>query len=106
MDILQTLTYLGIPTSITGLLIFYLKRHIDKTEEKRNQKDMARQKNEMIVIKGVGAAITLGEATARAVQRMPDMKCNGDMTQALIYAQQVKHEQRDFLAEQGINNLY
>lgn len=31
---------------------------------------------------------------------------NGDMEAALKYAADVKHEQKDFLAEQGIHNLF
>jgi len=48
----------------------------------------------------------LAEATASAVERIPDAHCNGDMHAALDYAAKVKHEQRDFLAKQGIMQLY
>lgn len=41
-----------------------------------------------------------------AVQRIPDAKCNGDMHAALEYAQKVKHEQKDFLREQALENLH
>lgn len=70
------------------------------------QKDDARKQNEIIVLKGVNAAIALGEATARAVQRIPDAHCNGDMHQALEYAEKIKHEQKDFLTEQGVEAIY
>ena len=50
--------------------------------------------------------IALGEATARAVQRIPDAHCNGDMHAALDYAAKVKHEQKDFLTRQGIESIY
>ena len=52
------------------------------------------------------AAVALAEATARAVQRIPDAKCNGDMHAALDYAAKVKHDQKEFLAKQGIHALY
>jgi len=55
------------------------------------------------MIKGIGAAIALGEATAHAIQ---DGQCNGEMACALEYARQVKHEQKDFLNEQGVENLF
>ena len=57
-------------------------------------------------MKGVSAAITLAEATAKAVQRIPEAKCNGDMHAALEYAAKVKHDQRDFLEKQGIHQIY
>ena len=31
---------------------------------------------------------------------------NGELTAALEYAQKVKHEQKDFLTEQGVKNMY
>lgn len=52
------------------------------------------------------AAIALGEATAKAVQRIPDANCNGDMHDALNYAANIKHKQKDFLTKQGIHALY
>ena len=57
-------------------------------------------------VQSTSAAIALAEATARAVQRIPDAHCNGDMHEALEYAQKIKHEQKDFLAEQGIGAIY
>ena len=54
---------------------------------------------------GTSAAIALGEATARAVQRIPDAHCNGDMHAALDYAAKIKHAQKDFLTSQGIHAI-
>ena len=51
------------------------------------------------------SSLALGEATARAVQRIPDAHCNGDMHAALDYAQKVKHEQKDFLNEQALKQI-
>lgn len=75
-------------------------------EERESQRDKARQEHELILIRSTGAAIALGEATAKAVQRIPDAHCNGDMHAALKYAAKVKHEQKDFLASQGIAALF
>ena len=47
----------------------------------------------------------LAEATAVAVQRIPDAHCNGDMHAALEYATSVKHKQKDFLTKQGVDAL-
>ena len=38
--------------------------------------------------------------------RIPDAHCNGDMHDALEYAGRIKHEQKDFLTEQGIESIY
>lgn len=61
--------------------------------------------DELCIINSVNAAIALGEATARAVQRIPDAHCNGDMHAALDYAQKVKHEQKNFLNEQALKHI-
>ena len=57
------------------------------------------------LIEGSWAAIALGEATAKAMQRIPDAHCNGDMHAALDYAAKVKHKQKEFLAERGIHSI-
>ena len=57
------------------------------------------------MIKGIMASNTLSEATARAVQRIPDAHCNGDMETALEEEEKVKKEIQLFLAKQGVNNI-
>ena len=97
---------MGIPSAFTGFCFWLLERKLDKRQKAEERKDEARRRNEVIVIEGVNAAIALGEATARAVQRIPDTKCNGDMTAALRYASEVKHKHKDFMTEQGVDALY
>ena len=49
--------------------------------------------------------MALAEATAKAVQRIPEAHCNGDMDGALHYAEKIKNEQREFLRKQAIDSL-
>ena len=100
------ITLLGIPTAITAFCSWMLQRRITKREEAQEEREQAREQNEVLIIKGMGAAIALGEATAQAVQRIPDAHCNGDMHAALEYATDIKHKQKDFLMEQGIQALW
>ena len=74
-----------------------LKRMERRMDEKEQQ--------ELYLVKGINASIALGEATAKAVARIPDAHCNGDMHAALEYAQKIKHEQKDFLNEQAIHAI-
>jgi len=97
---------LGVPTSITSFFLWRLKRKIEKQESERDKKEAARRQNEIIVIENVMAAIALSEATAKAVQRIPDAQCNGDMHAALEYATQIKHKHREFITKHGIEALY
>lgn len=99
-------TLLGIPTAITAFCSWMLQRRITKREAAQEEREKAREKNEVLIIKGMGAAIALGEATAEAVQRIPDAHCNGDMHDALAYATDIKHKQKDFLTKQGIQALW
>lgn len=108
---------MGIPSAVTGFCFWLLQRRIIRQQDEKNeeekqrrneaeQRERLREKQELLLIQGVRAAIALGEATAKAVQRIPDAHCNGDMHKALEYAEKVKHEQKDFLAEQGVHFLY
>lgn len=97
---------MSIPSAITAFAFWEIERKLDRREKEQDEKEDARRKNEVIVIESVNAALALSEATARAVQRIPDAQCNGDMHAALDYAEQIKHKHRDFMTQQGINSLY
>lgn len=99
-------TLLGLPTAITAFCFWLLQQRITKRDKAQEEREQAREKNEVLIIKGMGAAIALGEATAEAVQRIPDAHCNGDMHAALEYARKVKHEHKEFLTEQSVQALY
>ena len=73
---------------------------ISRLDKKLEKKEQARAQHEVLLMTGIEASISLGEATARAVQRIPDAKCNGDMHEALDYATGVKHEMREFQKKQ------
>jgi len=103
LDITAVLAFMGVPSAVTGLCFWAIQRNISKRDAKREELDKAREKNELLLIKGIGAAIALGEATAQAIR---DGKCNGELSAALEYAKKVKHEQKDFLTEQGVKNMY
>ena len=63
-------TLLGIPTAITAFCSWMLQRRITKREAAQEEREKAREKNEVLIIKGMGAAIALGEATAEAALRI------------------------------------
>ena len=100
---LEMLITLGIPSAITGLCFWMIKKRIEEDKKERDIKEAAKEDSEFLLIKCVGASLALGEATAHAII---NGKCNGEMTEALKYAKQMKHEQKDFMTKQGIKNLY
>lgn len=97
---------MGIPTTITGLLVWRFQKKIEKRDKEREERERkqeeAREQLQLLNTKGTLAALKLAEATARAVERIPDTHCNGDMHEALEYATGVKNQIRDFLRDQGV----
>lgn len=106
MVLIDILKFWGFPAAVLGFCFWLLQRKIDKKDEEAQRRERRRVQFDLTVIKQCNASIALGEATARAVQRIPDANCNGDMHKALDYASKIKHEQKDFLAELGIEALY
>lgn len=101
-------------SALVGFFFWLIQRNInqrDAEEQRRrtarqqelDQREQVRYQHELYMMKSIDAAIALGEATARAVQRIPDAHCNGDMHAALNYAQKVKHDRKDFLNEQALH---
>lgn len=103
LDIGQLVALMGIPSAITGFCFWMLQRRMTKRDEEIDRREKAREKNEVLLVRSVGAAIALGEAVATALK---NGHANGETEAALEYARQVKHEQKDFLTEQGIRALY
>lgn len=97
------LAAMSIPSAIMGFIAWAMKRRIDNREKEQETKNRAQQKLMILLVQSTRASIALGEATAHAMQRG---HTNGDMEAALEYAADVKHKQKDFLAEQGIHNMF
>ncbi len=106
-----------VPSAVTGFCFWLIEKRIErsaaredeerqKRQAEQDRREAARQKNELLTAQAIGASLALGEATARAVQRIPDAHCNGDMRDALEYAKSVKHAQKDFLFGEGLDNIY
>ena len=101
----------GVPSTLVGFCFWLLQRNLTRRaeaedeERKTDEREHKREQLQLVIINSVNASIALSEATARAVQRIPDAKCNGDMHAALEYAAKVKHEQKNFLTEQGVQHI-
>ncbi|BFL12177.1 serine/threonine protein kinase [Lactonifactor longoviformis] len=102
MDLQTLIIAMGVPSAVTGLCFFWIEQKIKKNQAKLEEKEKMREKNEILIIKSTMASIALGEATATALK---NGHCNGETEAALEYARKVKHEQKDFLIEQGIKAL-
>lgn len=111
------LAAMGVPAAVTGLLIRRMEKKADAREKRREteaaeqrrreaEREQNREQLEWTMIQSITAVIDLSEATAKAVQRIPDARCNGDMSSALKHIRNVKNAQKNFLAELGIHALH
>lgn len=96
----------AIPSAVTGFLFWLLKRHIDRKEAKREEKEKNTEKLMLLIMQETRATNVLATATAMAVQRIPDAHCNGDMTEALKKASDIQNIEKDFLFDQGIKHIF
>ena len=107
----------GIPSAAVGFFVWCMQRKINQRDQQkeadnlryrqeREEKERDREQFELHLIESVNASMALAEATAKAVQRIPDAHCNGDMHAALAYAAEVKRKQKDFLTQKGLQSIF
>lgn len=106
MSFLEIIKFWGLPAAVLAFSFWLIERKIDKQDKEVQQREQQRTQFEFMLFKQCDASITLAVATAKAVQRIPDAHCNGDMHAALEYAAKVKHEQEDFIAKLGIKSMH
>jgi hypothetical protein len=106
MNLGEIALIMGIPTTITGLLVWWFKRWFERREKARDEREKNIESLILLVLQNSRAANVLVEATARAVQRIPDAHCNGDMTKALDKARDIQRKEQEFLIDQGIKHIF
>lgn len=97
---------MGIPSAITGLLVWWFKRYIDKRDKRAEEREKKIEKLMLMIMQTGRANNVLATATARAVQRIPDAHCNGDMTSALEQAAEIQKEEQAFLMNNGVEHIF
>lgn len=108
---------MGIPSAITGFCFRLIEKriqgHYDRDREDRDarqreldQREQNRQEYDLFIMDGLSASITLAEATAKAVQRIPDAHCNGDMSSALEMTKHATAEATAFMKRRAVESLH
>ena len=108
---------MGLPSAICGVLVWWFKREIERKDKEKEEAREAREKakeerdnriEELMLLnyRETRATNILAVATAKAVQRIPDAHCNGDMTSALEEAAAIQREEKDFLVNNGIKHIF
>jgi hypothetical protein len=104
------LLYFGIPAAFTsflfGIFLFLFKREMNKRDRSREEKEKNTEQLMLLTLHNTRAISILATATAKAVQRIPDAHCNGDMTAALEEAAKIQKEEKDFLFDQGVKHIF
>ena len=62
MDLTAIAIAMSIPSAITGFCFWCLEKRIDRRNKELDEKEAAREENEILMVKSIGAAIALGEA--------------------------------------------
>ena len=97
---------MGIPSAVVGFAVWWLKRYIDKRDAAAERREKNTENLIILMMKEIRANSVLNEATAKAVQRIPDAQCNGDMTAALERAEKLRKEEEQFMLDQGIKHVF
>lgn len=106
LTIAQLIAVFGIPSAITGLGVYFLKRRIEKNEAKAKEHEENLEALVLMMMQ-TSRANTVGiTAIARAVQRIPDAQCNGDMTAALAQMEEIQKKEQQFVLDKGIKYLF
>ena len=97
---------MGVPACLCSLLFRRLEKKMDRREVAREEKEANTERLTLMILQSSRSTMVLAEATARAVQRIPDANCNGDMTAALERAAKIQREEQQFLFDQGVKHIF
>lgn len=104
--ILAFIAAMGIPSAITGIAVWWLKKQMDKRDARNDEKEKNTERMILLIAQNSRATYTVAKATAKAVQRIPEAHCNGDMTAALQQAERFQMEEQQFLIDQGVKRIF
>ena len=103
---LDTILIFGIPAALTGLVVWWVKRKIEKNEQKHQEHEQNLESLVLMMMQSTRANTIGIQAIARAVQRIPDAHCNGDMTAALAEMEKVQKEEKAFLIDKSVKYIF
>ena len=104
--ILALLAAMSIPSAVTGFLMWRLQKRIEARDARNEERQRDIEKMILFTAQNSRATYTVAEATAKAVQRIPDAHCNGDMTEALQRAKKLQMDEQQFLIDQGVKRIF
>lgn len=106
MEVVELLLLFGVPSAITGLGVWWFKRRVEQSEQKNQEQQQNIEALIMMIVQSSKANQIGITAIARAVQRIPDAHCNGDMTAALEKMEEIQQQEKQFLMNKGIKYIF
>ena len=106
MEVTQLALIFGIPTAITGFGIWWAQHRIQKNEQKAKEHEENLEALVLMMMQTTRANTVGITAIARAVQRIPDAQCNGDMTAALEEMEKIQQKEQQFIIDKGIRYIF
>lgn len=103
---IETLLAFGVPTAITGIAVWWLKRRVELSDKKHQEQEKNLESLVLMMMQSTRANSVGIQAIARAVQRIPDAHCNGDMTAALEEMGAIQNKEKQFLMDKGIKYIF
>ena len=105
MTPIEILVLFAVPSSITGLFVWWMKKKLDQQEERQLEREKNQEKL-MVMMMNSTKANSIGiQAVARAVQRIPEAHANGDIDSAIEEMNKLQKEEDNFLTEQGVKHI-
>lgn len=106
MEVWEIILLFGVPSAITGFGVWLIKRKIEKNEKRYNEKENNLEDLVLMMLQTTRANAVGITAVAKAIQRIPDAHCNGDMTKALEYMKTIQEKEKDFLMDKGVKHIF
>lgn len=94
----------AIPSLISGVGLYAVTRKLNAHQKDRDKKEKDRLQSEIHMMDTVIATAECTRAIAKAVQRIPDAHCNGDMHAALGEMDEALKKQRKFLRAKAVES--
>lgn len=102
----QFILAMGIPSAIMGLMVWKLKKYIDANEARQKTREENLQQLMYLIIQNEKSNQIGIKAIAKAVQRIPDAHCNGDMTAALESIETYEQQEDELITKLGVQQVF
>ena len=86
---------------ISGMVLFFLKNYFNRREEAEKEKENAKAKENILILKSINALGKLTYADSIAIR---DGKTNGELKDAFEDYEEVRKELYEYLLEQNARN--